>query len=96
MNPDQVRREAVALLLSAGEMVSPNEADLTARIDELVAQGFKSFDAFHLATAELSGAAVFVSVDGELLKVATRLSGGLHVPVIDPIRFIEEISQWKH
>lgn len=96
MNPNQARREAVALLLSAGETISPKETDLVARIDELLAKGLKSFDAFHLATAELSGAAVFLTVDGELLKIASRLSGELHVPVTDPIRFIEEISQWKH
>jgi len=96
MNPNQARREAVALLLSAGEIASPKEADITARIDELLAKGFKSFDAFHLATAELADAAFFLTVDGELLKVASRLPDQLHVPVTDPIRFIVELSQWKH
>ncbi|HEX6898426.1 MAG TPA: PIN domain-containing protein [Thermoanaerobaculia bacterium] len=96
LNPNQARREAVALWLS--EAVEPvvNETDLTVRIDELLAKGFKSFDAFHLASAELSGAAVFLTVDLPLLRLASRVAGELRVPVTDPVHFIEDISQWKH
>lgn len=35
-------------------------------------------------------------VDLQLLRLAARVSDELHVAVIDPIYFIEEISQWKH
>lgn len=96
LNPNQARREAVDLWLSEAAAIAPNEADLAARIDELVKKGFKSFDAFHLASAELSGAAAFLTVDLPLLKLASRVSGELNVPVTDPVHFIEEISQWKH
>jgi len=96
LNPDQARREAVALWLSEAVAIAPNEADLSVRIDEIVAKGFKSFDAFHLASAELSGAAAFLTVDVQILKLASRVSGELTVSVTDPVRFIEEISQWKH
>jgi hypothetical protein len=96
LNPNQARREAVALWLSEAVAIAPNESDLSVRIDELVAKGFKSFDAFHLASAELSDVAVFLTVDLPLLRLAARVSGELHVPVTDPVRFIEEISQWKH
>src|SRR3954465_1594136 len=51
---------------------------------------------FHLASAELSGADVFLTVDLPLLRLATRMSGELSVPVADPVHFIEEIYQWKH
>jgi hypothetical protein len=96
LNPNQARREAVALWLSEAVAIAPNETDLSVRINELVAKGFKSFDAFHLASAELSGVAVFLTVDLPLLRLAARLSAELHVPVSDPVHFIEEISQWKH
>lgn len=96
LNPDQARRDAVALWLSEAAAVAPNEADLSVRIDELVAKSFKSFDAFHLASAELSGVEVFLTVDLQLLRLAARVSADLHVAVMDPVQFIEEISQWKH
>lgn len=96
LNPNQARREAVALWLSEAVPIAPNETDLSVRINELVAKGFKSFDAFHLASAELSGVAAFLTVDLPLLRLAARVSGELHVPVTDPVHFIEEISQWKH
>ena len=82
--------------LSEAVAIAPNETDLSVRINELVAKGFKSFDAFHLASAELSGATAFLTVDLQILSLAARVSGELHVPVTDPVHFIEEISQWKH
>ena len=96
LNPDQARREAVALWLSEAMPITPNENDLSSRIAQLVAKGFKSFDAFHLASAELSGAGAFLTVDLQILRLASRVSGELYVPVTDPVHFIEEISQWKH
>ena len=96
LNLNQARREAVALWLSQAVAIMLNESDLSTRINELVAMGFKSFDAFHLAPAELSGIDAFLTVDLSLLKLATRVSGALSVPVTDPVHFIEEISQWKH
>jgi PIN domain len=96
LNPNQARREAVALWLSEAVAIAPDEADLSVRVNELMAKGFKSFDAFHLASAELSGIEVFLTVDLQLLRLAARLSSELHVAVTDPVYFIEEISQWKH
>jgi predicted nucleic acid-binding protein len=96
LNPNQARREAVSVWLAEAVAVTPDEADLAVRIAQLVAKGFKSFDAFHLASAELGDAATFLTVDRQLLKLAGRVSGELHVPVTDPVHFIEEVSQWKH
>ena len=45
LNPNQARREAVALWLSEAVAIAPNEADLSLRVNELVAKGFRSFDA---------------------------------------------------
>jgi hypothetical protein len=73
-----------------------SDEDLSLRTADLVAMGFKSFDAFHLASAELSGADVFLTVDLPLLKIATRLSEKLHIRVADPVNLLEELSQWAH
>lgn len=69
---------------------------MSARLDSLLAMGFKSFDAFHLASAELFGADVLLTVDLPLLKLAARLSTQLRVRVVDPVRFLEEAAQWTH
>jgi hypothetical protein len=96
LNPNQTRREAVALWLSEAVSITPSESDLSVRIGELIGKGFKSFDAFHLASAELSGVDVFLTVDLPLLRLAARVSGELSILITDPVHFIEDISQWKH
>jgi len=96
LNPNQTRREAVDLWLSKAVAIEPDETVLRPRIQELIKSGFKNFDAFHVASAELSGAAAFLTVDVPLLKLAARLAHELRIPVTDPVHFIEEISQWKH
>jgi len=52
--------------------------------------------ALHLASAELFGADVFLTVDLPLLKLATRQAAQLRVRVADPVGFREELSQWTH
>jgi len=69
---------------------------VTQRTANLVAIGFKAFDAFHLASAELAGAVVFLTVDVTLLKLALRESAELRVRVADPVRFLEETTQWTN
>ncbi|HKH47505.1 MAG TPA: PIN domain-containing protein [Thermoanaerobaculia bacterium] len=96
LNPVQARRDAVGLWLAQVPDPLFSDAEVSARVDTLLAMGFKSFDAFHLASAELSGADVFLTVDLPLLKLAARLSSQLHVRVADPVRFLEEISEWIH
>lgn len=96
LNPVASRRDAVSLWLSNGPITRPPETALSVRIQSLVAAGFGSFDAFHLASAELSDAAVFATVDLRLLKLAGRLSGSLSTRVTDPVRLVEEIVEWSH
>lgn len=95
-NPVQARREAVDLWLGQVSVPSFSDEAASARIADMIEMGFKSFDAFHLASAELFGADVFLTVDLPLLKLATRLSAQLRVRAADPVRFLEEISQWTH
>jgi hypothetical protein len=96
LNPVQARREAVALWLAQAPVVTLSDEDLIRRTADLIALGFKNFDAFHLASAELSGADVFLTVDLPLLKLATRLTEKLHLRVADPVRLLEELSEWTH
>jgi hypothetical protein len=95
-NPVQARRDAVDLWLAQVPASPVSDAVMSSRIADLFAIGFKSFDAFHLASAELFGADVFLTVDLPLLKLAARQPAQLRVRVADPVSFLEEISQWTH
>ena len=71
--------------------ITPDEPALTARIEELMALGFKNFDAFHLASAELVGADKFVTCDDRLLSLARRNAGQLRINVADPLSLANEV-----
>jgi len=94
LNPVHDRREAVDAWLSLGARDVLNDL-VEGRIEELVALGFKSFDAFHIASAELSQASAFVTVDSRLLRNAARHDADINVRVVDPIRLLEELWQPK-
>ncbi len=95
-NPVQARREAVDLWLAPVSAPRFSDEVMSARVARLIEMGFKSFDALHLASAELFGADVFLTVDLPLLRLANRLSAQIRVRVADPVSFLEEFSQWTH
>ena len=94
LNPVQSRWESVDLWLAQGPIAELPEAAIERRIEELLALGFKSFDAFHLASAELASAAALVTVDTRFLRLAAR-HATLAVAVVDPVQCLEELTQWK-
>lgn len=95
LDPIQARRDAVALWIAEAPAIAPESGVISQRTTDLMMRGMKSFDAFHVASAELAGATVFLTVDLPLLRLAARLSEDLRVRITDPIQFIEELSQWK-
>lgn len=68
----------------------PDDA-LTARTAEIVALGFKNFDAFHLASAELAEADVFGTCDDRLQAAARRHAAALRVRVVNPVELASEV-----
>jgi predicted nucleic acid-binding protein len=67
------------------------DASLQPRTAELMSLGFKNFDAFHLACAEVGGAEVFCTCDDRLLATASRHAKRLTVRVVDPLELAQEI-----
>jgi hypothetical protein len=66
--------------------------DLTAfRARTLENQGFKAFDALHLACAEAGAVDYFCSCDDRLLKRA-KLQSDLKLKTMSPLDFIEELA----
>jgi hypothetical protein len=83
-NPREDRRLATRMWLETATVsvaASPAAAD---RSRVLAALGFGPLDALHLAFAESSAARWFVTTDDQLLRVATRNRGKLHVEVVMP------------
>jgi predicted nucleic acid-binding protein len=91
-NPDpDRRRDAEALLSFANEIVVPDvaEADRARQLEE---QGFRPFDALHLASAEEGGADVFLTTDDDLARRARRSVRQFHIRDENPVSWYEEMQ----
>lgn len=65
--------------------------DAAERAEKLQKEGFKVFDSLHIACAESAKVDVFLSTDDRLLKLAKRISSRLHVRVVNPLAWVEEM-----
>ncbi len=90
-NTVKPRREAVADWISCGPLVPVKVPELRPRTAFLVSLGFSKFDGLHVASAELSSASVFVTVDYPLLNRLRRNESALRVRYSDPVRLVEEV-----
>jgi predicted nucleic acid-binding protein len=94
LNPVRWRREAVAAWLDAVPVVALDDCELERRTAELIALGFKSFDALHVASAEACADAL-ITVDERFRKKAERLDPPLRVRVTSPLVLAQEVLEWK-
>jgi hypothetical protein len=90
-NPVAPRAAKVGTWLQGLALMELPDAALRPRTADLIGLGFKSFDAFHLACAELGGAEVFCTCDDRLLAVVSRCAKDLRVRVVNPIALAQEI-----
>lgn len=90
-NPVVLRAAKVGRWLQSLPLVDLPDALMEPRTVELMNLGFKNFDAFHVACAELGGAEVFCTCDDRLLAAAARHANDLKVRVLNPIRLAQEI-----
>lgn len=90
-NTVKPRQEAVSHWLAQAPFDLVPVLDLKTRAATLVTLGFSRFDSLHVATAQLTGADVFVTVDYSLLNRARRHSEALGLRVSDPLRLAEEV-----
>jgi predicted nucleic acid-binding protein len=81
-NPVPWRAERVRAWLAERPLVKP-EQSLEARTAQLMASGFRGFDALHLACAEAARVDVFVTCDDRLLATARRSGSAVGVRVAE-------------
>lgn len=91
--PDMERRNRVELLLRSASLVISIEQIQVDRAKELQALGFQAFDALHVACAEGGKVDVLLTTDDRLMRLAARVSPPLRVRVVNPLIWIQEISQ---
>jgi predicted nucleic acid-binding protein len=86
------RKQQVLSLASvaATEIIVSESIEL--RASNLMEQGFKSFDALHLACAEAGNADIFLTTDDRLLRLAKRQSSTLRVKVDNPVHWLLEVT----
>lgn len=91
-NPIPWRASRVAAWLeSSTALPDPKADDLVRRTSELMALGFRNFDALHIACAELAAADVFATTDDRLLRLADRHATLLRVRVVDVVTLALEV-----
>jgi predicted nucleic acid-binding protein len=90
--PDEDRkRQMTAWNALAMTKISITE-QIELRVSELKALGFKVFDASHIACAEAGNAAIFLTTDDRMLRLAARHSAMLQVRVENPLRWVLEVT----
>ncbi len=90
-NPLPSRAARVRAWLENIPLADLGDDVLQARTDELMALGFKNFDAFHLASAEAGRVEVFATCDDRLQAAATRHAANLKVRVVNPVELAREV-----
>lgn len=70
--------------------VTVNEA-IEVRAGVFVQQGLRTFDALHLACAEVSRAMALLTTDDRLVRWARRHPDMLQVKVVNPVRWLLEV-----
>jgi hypothetical protein len=90
-NPVKSRAAKVEHWLREGPGSVLEPARLQSRTAEILALGFKSFDALHLASAELGGATLFGTCDDKLLANARRHSQQFSMRILGVIELSKEV-----
>ncbi|HET7768385.1 MAG TPA: PIN domain-containing protein [Chloroflexota bacterium] len=91
--PASARRSWITELLGgAVQSVQVGEKE-AARAEELTAIGLRPLDALHLACAEAGRADVFLTTDDEVIRVARRPTTQLHVRVMNPMAWVQELPR---
>jgi hypothetical protein len=88
------RAARVARWLQEQPVWRPSDASaMQARVAELMALGFKNFDALHVASAEAAGASLLATVDDRLLSAAARNAALLSTRVCGALECIKELPK---
>jgi predicted nucleic acid-binding protein len=83
------KRERVLLLYSSAKIYIELTNDIIVRAKELEQWGVKSYDALHLASAEISDADILLSTDNQFISSARRSNA--NIVVKNPLVWLAEV-----
>jgi len=89
-NPNQERRRNVGELFKQAQDWIPHRKELDQRVNQLLTLGFRTFDAYHVASAEAGGCDRLVTCDDQFLKASRGAATEIRVTVTDPTSFVSE------
>ncbi len=84
---DQTRQNGVLHFLSFASSFQPLTKGIEQRGAHLHSMGFKRLDALHLAAAESLKADALLTTDDQFVRLATRHSDQMTIPVMNPVQF---------
>lgn len=93
-NSDLQRRMAALKLLSFAGEVAPTTLRVRLLAERLIALGFASIDALHLAAAQEAEAQAFFTTDDRLIRRASRLPEIVLVEVANSVDWLQRRFPW--
>ena len=87
---DVERKERLLLLAGQSHQVVAMTEKILTQAEKLVASGFDSYDAIHLASAENAKVDVFLTTDDNMQKIANRNKKMFSFVVVNPVTWLEE------
>ena len=91
-NPHPVRKTYALEVLAKAKVSIQTDTQIAERARTLQAEGIKSVDALHLASAVEAQADYFCTCDDRFLKRAKAVDTG-HTRVVSPLELIAEVTQ---
>jgi hypothetical protein len=89
--PDIERRDKVLLIISKASTHVKADTSVVARAKEIQKFSIKSYDAFHVACAELGKADIFLTTDDNLLNKLKKYSDEINITADNPLAWIKEV-----
>ena len=89
--PDIERRNKVLLMISKANILLKVDSSLISRAKEIQKFGIKSYDAFHVASAEFGKAEIFLTTDDNLLNKLKNYSDEITIKTDNPLAWIKEV-----
>lgn len=90
-NPEKL--ESIFQLLKLATTIVVLDQQIDVRSQTLEKLGFRLYDSFHIACAEVTQVDVFLTTDDRLLKRATRYKDDIQVQVSNPVTWLMNVLQ---
>lgn len=89
--PDPIRKSQVKTLMKYISKFVHNDESVTDRAKEIQDEGFKGFDAFHIASAEKGKVDYLLTTDDKMLKLYMKKQNMIQIKLKNPLKYLQEL-----